>query len=88
MRLTEDQITSIRQAATEIFRARAQVWLFGSRVDDQKRDGDIDLLIRPDPTATDDLLRRKIRFLRAAGTPLGRAPHRCDHRTQRRPSLL
>jgi predicted nucleotidyltransferase len=63
IRLSEDQITSIRQAATEVFGAQAQVWLFGSRVDDQKRGGDIDLLIRPDPRATDDLLRRKIRFL-------------------------
>jgi predicted nucleotidyltransferase len=64
MRLTEDQIAAIREATAEVFGPEAQVWLFGSRVKDSKRGGDIDLLIRPgDPMAIDDRLQRKVRFL-------------------------
>ncbi len=45
MRLTDLQRTIIRATVAETFGASAQVWLFGSRVDDNKRGGDIDLLI-------------------------------------------
>lgn len=47
MRLTPEQIAIIRQTAEEAFGPGVRVWLFGSRVDDQARGGDIDLLIRP-----------------------------------------
>jgi hypothetical protein len=59
MRLTENQIKSIRQAVKENFGAGTQVWLFGSRVDDSKRGGDINLLVCPNPENMDDLLRKK-----------------------------
>ena len=45
MRLTPAQHSAIRTTATEIFGEDAIIWLFGSRVDDDKRGGDIDLLI-------------------------------------------
>lgn len=41
MRLTDQQHATIRSIATETFGAGAGVWLFGSRVDDSKRGGDI-----------------------------------------------
>ena len=47
MRLSTDQILAIRQAATVAFGQGTSVWLFGSRVDDAKKGGDIDLLVRP-----------------------------------------
>ncbi len=51
MRLSPEQITLIRQAAQETFGPDARVWLFGSRVDDRKRGGDIDLYVEtPQPT--------------------------------------
>jgi hypothetical protein len=51
MRLSTDQIQAIRQAATAAFGQGTAVWLFGSRVDDAKKGGDIDLLICPQATA-------------------------------------
>ncbi|AGA89654.1 hypothetical protein Thimo_0818 [Thioflavicoccus mobilis 8321] len=47
MRSTVQQVDAIKRAAAEIYGDAAQVWSFGSRVDDEKRGGDIDLLIRP-----------------------------------------
>ena len=50
MRLTQDQQTMIRSAAAETFGDEIGVWLFGSRVDDNKRGGDIDILLDiPEP---------------------------------------
>ena len=45
MRLTADQCQAIRQEVDRIFGAGATVRLFGSRVNDQARGGDIDLYI-------------------------------------------
>ena len=52
MRLTPQQAAIIRDTAREVFGADARVWLFGSRVDDSKRGGDIDLLIECDRPIT------------------------------------
>ena len=45
MRLTREQVEVIRQAVLRCFGEEATVRLFGSRTDDAKRGGDIDLLI-------------------------------------------
>ena len=58
MRLTQDQQAAILTAATEVFGECAGVWLFGSRADDSKKGGDIDLIIRPGPLSTDKLFER------------------------------
>lgn len=71
MRLNQDQIAAIRASALEVFGAEARVWLFGSRVDDNRRGGDIDLLIRPAPACTSSLLARKIRLLGKLERQLG-----------------
>lgn len=47
MRLTAAQIEIIRQAAHQNFGDEASVWLFGSRADDARRGGDVDLYIEP-----------------------------------------
>ncbi|RYU56645.1 nucleotidyltransferase domain-containing protein [Methylolobus aquaticus] len=47
MRLTPEQIETIRRTTWEIFGAEARVRLFGSRLDDSARGGDIDLLVEP-----------------------------------------
>ncbi|MBL1274694.1 MAG: nucleotidyltransferase domain-containing protein [Ectothiorhodospiraceae bacterium] len=63
MRLTPSQVKAIQKVTTDVFGAQARVWLFGSRVDDNKRGGDIDLMIRPAGVSPREILLRKIRFL-------------------------
>lgn len=52
MRLTELQRTIIRQTVSGIAGPDAQVILFGSRLDDSARGGDLDLLIESDELLT------------------------------------
>ena len=47
MRLTPTQIAAIEQTAREWFPPRSRIRLFGSRLDDARRGGDIDLLVEP-----------------------------------------
>ncbi|MBT3194146.1 MAG: nucleotidyltransferase domain-containing protein [Verrucomicrobia bacterium] len=63
MRLSEKERLAISDETTACFGASAQPFLFGSRVDDSRRGGDIDLLVRiPDATPA-DVFRRKVQFL-------------------------
>lgn len=48
MRLQQKDIQIIIRTAQEIYGKGVKVYLFGSRLDDEKRGGDIDLLIRTD----------------------------------------
>ena len=48
MRLTPLQIAAIRSAAAQLAGDSARVWLFGSRVHDDARGGDVDLLLELD----------------------------------------
>lgn len=45
MRLTKDQVNIIIDVFSEYFLSEDQIWLFGSRVDDSKKGGDIDLYV-------------------------------------------
>lgn len=46
MRLSPEQRRLIKQAASDLFGPSVEVVLFGSRVDDEQRGGDIDLMIK------------------------------------------
>lgn len=48
MRLTPEQIHAIRLGVAQLAGQDARVWLFGSRVHDQERGGDVDLLLELD----------------------------------------
>ena len=48
MRLQKQEIHTILQVARNIYGEKVKVYLFGSRLDNTKRGGDIDLLIRTD----------------------------------------
>jgi len=60
MRLQEDEKKAIKDSFISIFNS-GNIYLFGSRVDDNLRGGDIDLYI--DVQKSDDLNRKKIEFL-------------------------
>lgn len=67
MRLSTEQRQQIRQTATEVFKQPVEVLLFGSRVDDRRRGGDVDLLVRlsaPEPEATWKAARLSARLSR------------------------
>jgi predicted nucleotidyltransferase len=50
MRLTTEQQETIRNGVSTLFSSPVEVFLFGSRVDDSAKGGDIDLLIvLPEP---------------------------------------
>ena len=60
MRLSDMEIQSIKKSFEEVFQD-GKIYLFGSRVDDTKKGGDIDLYIQtPKAKAT---LDNKIKFL-------------------------
>lgn len=69
MRLNQTQIHAIEQVFQMVF-SHGEVILFGSRVDDQRKGGDIDLFIQPAEPMS-DLFVRKIRFLRALKSKIG-----------------
>jgi uncharacterized protein len=48
MRITSEQISTIRMSAAQLAGDAARVWLFGSRVRDDARGGDVDLLLELD----------------------------------------
>ena len=84
MRLHPSEVDAIRTAVREIFGAAATVRLFGSRVRDDLKGGDIDLLVEVEPgqgsIANEQRLRDRVApvvedlridiVLRERGTPL------------------
>jgi predicted nucleotidyltransferase len=71
MRLTAKQIAIIKQSAMHFFGKDAAVLLFGSRVDDSKRGGDIDLYIETRKEDVSEIVRAEIAFLADVKMKLG-----------------
>lgn len=59
MRITNSQRKSISSELTRWFGTDARIWLFGSRVDDSQRGGDVDLYVEAS-SLPDDPLQTKI----------------------------
>ncbi len=66
MRLTPEEITVLKTTLATLA-PEAKLYLFGSRVDDQKRGGDIDLLVVSDRLTQRDLRPLRIAFCQRFG---------------------
>jgi len=73
MRLSEDQARIIHETACNVFGANARVRLFGSRLDDGLRGGDIDLLVECDEPIS-DRLRKSLALVARLQIALGDQP--------------
>ena len=63
MRLSAAERHAIESASREAWPAGTRVLLFGSRIDDSRHGGDIDLLVDlPGPLSADDAVDRRTRF--------------------------
>jgi predicted nucleotidyltransferase len=71
MRLTSTECAVIKQAAKECFNDSVVVRLFGSRVLDEQRGGDIDLLITTTSVDTAEIAKSHIQFLSQIYQTLG-----------------
>ena len=60
MRLTTEQLSIVKNLSRYYFGENAKLWLFGSRVDDEKKGGDYDFLIETSLTNADEVVSRKI----------------------------
>ena len=63
MRVTAEQINVIKILARRYFGEDAELWLFGSRVDDRKRGGDYDFFVETNLIDADEIIERKIAFI-------------------------
>lgn len=66
MRLTNEEIATIKNSVLTLD-VDAHVYLFGSRVDDTKKGGDIDLLIESNILTKQDLRKIRWRFFDSFG---------------------
>jgi len=66
MRLTVNEITLLKEKLALLSR-EAKLYLFGSRVDDSKRGGDIDLLVVSQKVTKKDLRKLRVAFFKIFG---------------------
>jgi len=71
MRLSTEQIAALREVVRAVAGEHAQIVVFGSRLDDARRGGDLDLLIESDrPLGPLDRARIKMRLEDRLGLPV------------------
>lgn len=63
MRLEKDELAAITSCFVANFKKGDQLWLFGSRVDDQQKGGDIDLYIETQIEDANLVVKQKLEFL-------------------------
>ena len=71
MRLSEFECRTLKRAAQDNFGEQVQVRLFGSRVDDTRRGGDIDLLLNVQMSDPNEIAKAHTRFLSDVYARLG-----------------
>ncbi len=72
MRLSNKYQTIIKEKFLQIFGNKSNIYLFGSRVDDTKKGGDIDLYIITDKKLSSEIrFEKKIKFISQLQLSLG-----------------
>ena len=71
MRLSEYELKTITQTFLQYFGKQDELWLFGSRADDQKKGGDIDLFIHTHEHDLKKIFDAKISFLLEIKSKIG-----------------
>lgn len=69
MRISKKYQNIIKENSKLFFGKKTKVYLFGSRTDDNKKGGDIDLFIEPDEKS--NLLEKKIKYITRLNFLLG-----------------
>lgn len=75
MRISSTQAQFIAQSVHRHLGESARMWLFGSRVDDQKRGGDVDLYVESDSHTLMSELRCKIQLEESLDMPVDLIVH-------------
>lgn len=70
MRLTPQEQEALLKSFQATYGASDHIWLFGSRADDSKRGGDIDLYIETN-LPTEEAIKAKFKFLRILQDAIG-----------------
>lgn len=70
MRISPDQSKIICQQVHQHLGAGASVWLFGSRVNDPKKGGDVDLYVEAGPHPLMDEIRCKVQLEESLDMPV------------------
>ena len=63
MRMTPQQQSTLTEAVRRRFGPTGRLWVFGSRLDEQARGGDFDIMIRCDDADATRLLEAKLNLL-------------------------
>jgi len=71
MRLNQHQIDTLKRIGSEVFGSQAKLMLFGSRTNDNRRGGDIDLYVTVMDQTPEQLFDAKLDFLVKAKRALG-----------------
>lgn len=71
MRMTQQQADALKRIVADVFGPQARLQLFGSRADDNRRGGDIDLYVSGFAQSPEEMLDAKLQFLIKAKQALG-----------------
>jgi len=66
MRLSKNEVETLKQTLRSLS-PEAKIYLFGSRVDDTKKGGDVDLLVVSNVLTQKDLRKIRIEFMKRFG---------------------
>ena len=88
MRVTPQQAETIKRLAHRHFGEDAEIWLFGSRVDDNGKGGDYDFLVETSITDPDQIIEQKIALMVDLGSSPCFEDEKIDIVVKRRQSVF